>query len=96
MGRSKSAVLLVILFLFVILSVSCGGESKGLREEIKMLKQENSFLKAENTALKKETEELYRKIEEKAGADTKVNTVPKVVSPEADKTKKVENSKVKR
>jgi regulator of replication initiation timing len=52
-----------ILLFAVSLLLSCGQETKSLKEEIKMLKEENAFLKAENVGLKKEIEELYKKLE---------------------------------
>lgn len=59
----KNLSFLIILLLIGTILISCGQETKGLKEEIKMLKEENSFLKAENVGLKKEIEELYKKLE---------------------------------
>ena len=59
----KRSSLFIIILLVSSILISCGQETKSLKEEIKMLKEENSFLKAENVGLKKEIEELYKKLE---------------------------------
>lgn len=59
----KHLSLLIIILLVASILISCGQETKSLKEEIKMVKEENSFLKAENVGLKKEIEELYKKLE---------------------------------
>jgi regulator of replication initiation timing len=59
----KRLSLFIIILLVSSILISCGQETKSLKEEIKMLKEENSFLKAENVGLKKELEELYKKLE---------------------------------
>jgi hypothetical protein len=92
----KRVPILVLIAVAMVLTISCGKEAKGLREELNLLKQENSFLKAENAALKKEMEGLYRKLEERSPTESKqppLQTAPKL---EDGKTKRIESGKVGR
>jgi len=84
----KVASILVVLQLVLIGGiVSCGQDSKGLAEEIRLLREENNFLKAENIGLKKEIEELYKKLDEKSGTEGKNVAQQKPISGETAKPK---------
>jgi regulator of replication initiation timing len=78
-----------VVFLLVLTGgiLSCGQETKGLTEEIRLLREENNFLKAENIGLKKEMEELYKKLDEKGVTEGKNPAQQKPVSVEPAKPK---------
>jgi regulator of replication initiation timing len=82
-----ASIFVTLLLVFTGGIVSCGQETKGLTEEIRLLREENNFLKAENIGLKKEIEELYKKLDDKGGAEGRNAAQQKPISAEAAKPK---------